>query len=238
LLLGLFIIGSLIMLVRPLNAIALLVPLLYGAPVAKALRTRLDWVQSFPRWLVAGSAFATSMLLPQLLYWKSQTGSLFVFTYGVKEEGFNWGSPHLWDVLFSHQGGWLLYHPLMIPAMAMLIHGAWTKTPSFLDWRVLLLVWCMVWYMYSSWWNWWLGGSFGHRGFVEHYAMLSLPLTAGLSALVNRFGRWKWAFMAPAVLLIFVNIRMSLLAFSPMDGPSWTWDSLLKMWGDVFFFRS
>ncbi|HNU57629.1 MAG TPA: hypothetical protein PKN30_13645, partial [Flavobacteriales bacterium] len=98
-----------------------------------------------------------------------------------------------------------------------------------------LVVWVVAWYLIASWWNWWLGGSFGHRGFVEHYALLALPLAACVDALITWSRRFKWLLLFPATFLIFLNIRMSHLAFSPMDGPSWTWDSLITFWGDAFF---
>lgn len=232
---GLFVCGTLIILVRPLNGIALLLPLFYGIPWRDALKDRLHWFTRFPAWTLAGFGVALVLILPQLLYWKAQTGSYLVFTYGAKGEGFFWWSPHLWDILFSHQGGWLLYHPLMIGAMVMLLRGACSGKPPMADWRAILLVWSVAWYLYASWWNWWLGGSFGHRGFVEHYAFLVLPLAACVDALINWSRRFKWLLLVPAVFLIFLNIRMSHLAFSPMDGPTWTWDSLITFWGDAFY---
>lgn len=232
---SLFVCGALIILVRPLNGIALLLPLFYGVPWREAIHDRLRWLARFPGWSIAGVAMALLLILPQLLYWKAQTGSYLVFTYGAKGEGFFWWSPHLWDILFSHQGGWLLYHPVLIGAVVMLLRGACSGKPPFADWRAILLVWCLAWYLYASWWNWWLGGSFGHRGFVEHYALLALPLAACVQALIAWSRRFKWLLLVPATFLIFLNIRMSHLAFSPMDGPTWTWDSLITMWGDAFY---
>ncbi|MEZ4789641.1 MAG: hypothetical protein R2811_06440 [Flavobacteriales bacterium] len=232
---GLFVSGTLIILVRPLNGIALLLPLFYGVPWRDALKDRLQWIVRFPGWSFAGMGLALLLVLPQLLYWKAQTGSYLVFTYGAKGEGFFWWSPHLWDILFSHQGGWLLYHPVMVGAMVMLLRGACSGRPAYADWRTILLVWVVAWYLIASWWNWWLGGSFGHRGFVEHYALLALPLAACVDALINWSRRFKWLLLVPAVFLIFLNIRMSHLAFSPMDGPTWTWDSLITFWGDAFY---
>lgn len=234
-LLSLFVCGALIILVRPLNGIALLLPLFYGVPLREALKDRLQWLVCFPGWSIAGIGLALLLILPQLLYWKAQTGSYLVFTYGAKGEGFFWWSPHLWDILFSHQGGWLLYHPVMVGAMVMLLRGACSGRPAYADWRTILLVWVVAWYLIASWWNWWLGGSFGHRGFVEHYALLALPLAACVDALINWSRRFKWLLLVPAVFLIFLNIRMSHLAFSPMDGPTWTWDSLITFWGDAFY---
>lgn len=227
--------GALIVLIRPLNGIVLLIPLLYGNPPVQAIKVRLAWIKAHHRWAIVAVCFALLLILPQLLYWKKITGSFFVFTYGTKEEGFDWSHPHLWDILFSHQGGWLLYHPLMIGAMAYLIHGGMSKGEWLARYRVLLSVWVLAWYAYASWWNWWLGGSFGHRGFVEHYGYLALPFAAFVHGAGTWAGRWRWALLLPAAFLVFLNIRMGLLAFSPMDGPTWTWDSLIRFWGDALY---
>lgn len=228
--------STVIVLIRPLNGVVLLVPLLYGPhSVIKSIRMRYQWVLRYWRWSVVGVGFSFVLLLPQLLYWKYATGSYLVFTYGTKNEGFDWIDPHLWEILFSHQGGWLLYHPIMIGAMVVLLRGAYTKTPAFVDWRTILLVWTIVWYSYASWWNWWLGGSFGHRGFVEYYAILALPFTAFVHSATQWSVRWRWPVLVLVAFLIFLNIRMGLLAFSPMDGPTWTWDSLFTFWKDSLF---
>ncbi|MBL7939821.1 MAG: hypothetical protein JNL43_10715 [Flavobacteriales bacterium] len=231
-LLALFFCGGLILLVRPLNGIALLIPVLYGSAPLEAIRLRLKWVTALPRSTVIGVLIALAVVAPQLLYWYQVTGNWLVFTYGTKGQGFNWGSPHLWDILFSHQGGWLLYTPIMIGAVAVLLWQAWRNVPGA---RTILLVLGLAWYIYASWWSWWLGGSFGHRGFVEHYALLALPFSSFVQSAAQWAGPRKRNLLIPAGILVFLNIRMSLLAFSPMDGPTWTWDSLLDFWARAFF---
>lgn len=231
-LLGLFVCGALILLVRPLNGIALLIPVFYGSTPLEAIRTRWKWVLSFPRSFALGIVIALSMVAPQLVYWHQVTGHWLVFTYGTKGEGFNWGSPHLWDILFSHQGGWLLYTPLMIGAVVTLLWQAWRNVTGA---RTILLVLGLAWYIYASWWSWWLGGSFGHRGFVEHYALLALPLATFVHSTIQWAGPRRVYLLMPAAFLVFLNIRMSVLAFSPMDGPSWTWHSLIDFWASAFY---
>lgn len=230
-LLGLFVCAALIVLIRQLNAIALLVPLFYGAPPKQALRIRWQWLKSFPKMAVSGVLLGALVMLPQVLYWKYVTGDPVVFTYGKKGEGFFWTDPHLLDVLFSHQNGWFIYTPLMLAVMVAMIVKAVRGEPGF---RTVLLVWVLAWYVYSAWWNWWLGGAFGHRGFVEHLAFLSI----GLAVVVDRVRRlstgWRTAAMALGFLLVFFNVRISTFYNSPWDGPDWTWARLLDVWNTVF----
>jgi len=229
---GLFVCATLIVLVRPLNAIALLVPLLFGTPLRQALPTRWAWIKAFPGAAIAGLLAALVLLAPQLAYWHHVTGDLLVFTYGKKGEGFDWLHPHLIDVLFSHQNGWFVYSPIMLAVMVAVIAGAWKGRPGF---RVFLLVWALAWYSYASWWNWWLGGAYGHRGFVEHYALLAPALAVVLDRLLRAGRGPKFAGLALIALCAFLNVRMSMLYNSPWDGPDWTWQRVFEVWSKAFF---
>lgn len=223
---------ALLVLIRPLNAVALLFPLLYGAPIRQALALRVSWLQRFPLAAAIGCATATLFWLPQLLYWKAATGDLFVFTYGKKGEGFDWLHPHLAQVLASHQNGWFVYTPLMIAVMAVLLWHAWRGTVGA---RLVLLVWTLVWYTYSSWWCWWLGGSFGHRGFVEYMALLALPMAWGMEAVIKG-GRWRREVaLLTLPVLVFLNIRLSGLYEWPWEGPEWNWDRVQQVHTEALF---
>lgn len=226
-LIGLFACAALIVLVRQLNAVALLFPLLYGAPFREALRTRLSWLTQFPKASVAGLLLAVGLIAPQIWYWKHVTGEVLVFTYGKKGEGFTWTDPHLLDVLFSHQNGWFVYTPIMLIVMAVLLVQALRKVR---DMRLVLVIWALSWYVYSSWWSWWLGGAFGHRGFVEHYAFLAIPLAWALDSVAKRGALVRDLIMAVLLLLAFVNVRLSFLYFWPWHGPDWNWTKLMEVW--------
>lgn len=216
---------GLLVLVRQLNAVALLFPLLYGKPVREAMKDRLKWFRQHPTATTLGAIAAIGFWLPQLLYWKHVTGQWLVFTYGKKGEGFDWLHPHLLDVLASHQNGWFVYTPLMLGVMAVLVWHAWKGTTGA---RLILAIWALVWYTYASWWCWWLGGSFGHRGFIEYYALLAFPLAWGLQLLFQR-PRWmqEMAFVVLA-LLVFLNVRMSRIYQWPWEGVDWTWGTLVE----------
>jgi hypothetical protein len=229
-LIGLFVCAALIVLVRQLNAVALLFPLLYGAPFREALKERLSWLRQFPKAAIAGLLLAVAVLTPQLLYWRHITGEVLVFTYGKKGEGFNWTEPHLWDVLFSHQNGWFIYTPIMLLVMGVLLVQAMRNVR---DMRLVLIIWVVSWYVYSSWWSWWLGGSFGHRGFIEHYVFLALPLAWILERLVRRGVLVRDLSMAVLLVFTFINVRLSFLYHWPWEGPEWNWDKLIDVWHKV-----
>ncbi len=220
--------GGMVVLIRQLNIIALLLPLFLGsARPWEALRIRLGWLRAHPFATAAGVLVVALLFVPQFLYWKHITGDWFVFTYGKKGEGFQWTDPHLLDVLISHQNGWFIYTPLMALTMLALVIGAVRGMPNM---RLVLIIWALAWYIYASWWSWWLGGSFGHRGFIEHYAFLAIPLAMGLKWVWARGIWWRRLSYVPLYLLVFINIRLSKLYFWPWEGPDWNWGRLIEVW--------
>jgi hypothetical protein len=224
----LMIIATMVVLVRPANVIALLLPLLYGATRPKDVLVRLRWPLEYPRASAAGIAASGSLILPQLIYWKAVAGSLVVFTYGTKGEGFHWSHPHLWDVLTHPWNGWFLYSPVMVVVMGALVYMA---VRGIAGGRTILLVWLLAWYLIASWWSWWLGGAFGHRGFVEYLAFLSLP-TAWLAERIRSSARSvRYAAFTLVLFLAYLNIRMSWNYTSPWDGPDWTMQNVWWEYG-------
>lgn len=224
---GLIIACVLVVLVRTLNGVALLIPLLWKAPRARDVIGRLRWPLAFPGWAAAAIAVGGGLVFLQLLYWHHVTDRWLVFTYGEKGEGFEFGKAMLGAVLFSHQNGWLIYTPVMIPVMAALLVMAWKGIHGA---RTLLLPWALAWWLYASWWCWWLGGSFGFRGMIEHYAYLAVPL----AWLIDRSREVEWRMRVLRIFLIlavFYNIRMSMLYLWPWEGPTWSWASLVQTWG-------
>jgi len=223
---GMIALAGMITLVRPLNAVVLLFPLLYGARPGEAIKERLRWVARCRLGLIAGLGLVLVAWVPQLLYWKHATGKWFVFTYGLNGQGFDWQHPHLMDVLLSHQNGWFVYTPLMAVVTMVLLWHARRGTANA---RTIAVICALVWYSYASWWCWWLGGSFGHRGFVEYYALLALPLARALEWLMRRPRRFQEMTFVGIGVLAFLNIRMSHLYQWPWEGPEWTWQKV----GDV-----
>jgi hypothetical protein len=216
---------SMIVLVRPSNGIVLLFPLLFLATDLRSLRQRLAAWTEHRRALAIAVAVAIAPWLPQLYYWKQITGSPLVFTYGTMGQGFQWLRPHLADVLWHPWNGWFLYTPFMLPVMAALL---WMAVRRVEGARAVLVLWLLAWYIIASWWCWWLGGAFGHRGFVEYMALLAWP-TAWL---VQRIAAAKKAVhvgaLAMAGLFAWANIGLSWNYRSPWDGPDWTMKSVVR----------
>lgn len=221
---------GLIVLIRPTNAIlALLLPL-WEVYSRRGLRVR--WTMLWRNRIKLAGMAATGLLvmLPQGLYWKKAFGSWVAWSYG--DEGFsNWWRPQVLKVLFSYQNGLFLYTPIMLFAMAGLALAWRGKKLSAPAITALFLV---ATYTFASWWAWWFGGAFGHRCYVEWYALLALPLAAALQPFATSPRLLlKLAGYGLALALVYANVKMAMMYTPPWDGNEWTWQRYVDVWQGV-----
>ena len=95
----------------------------------------------------------------QMVAWKVLYGDWIVYSYS--NEHFDFFHPHLVDVLFSANHGWFYWHPLIL--VGLLPFAAWALVNRIGRPWIIALVAAVA--INASWWCWWLGSSFGHRGF-------------------------------------------------------------------------
>lgn len=188
--------AGMIALVRPTNAIAWAYLPLYGVVDGASLRARArQWLGAAPK-LFAIGLLALSVCALQLLYWKGATGDWLFYSYG--HECFHFDAPKPLHVLISVKKGLLLWSPVLVLALAGLIRGVRARAVDGLACAlILLLQLCLV----SSWWNWWYGGSFGHRAFTEHAVFFALGLGVLLDRERPRAGL-RWALVSTVVVSI------------------------------------
>lgn len=164
-------------LVRPTAIVVVVIPLLWGWSTGKVPMVT-ELLRKHPLRLLIACVVIGVVCLPQLLYWKKVTGGFFYMGYRNPGEGFDLGSPHIGQVLFSFRKGWLLYTPLMVCA---LLGFALLRGHAASGFRAIV-VFCLVHlYIVSSWSCWWYADSFGHRAMLESYAFLLMPLCAFVS---------------------------------------------------------
>lgn len=222
---------GLILLIRPTNL--MVAALLLGWEVYRwgewKARLRL-LLARWPHLLGMGLAMAL-LFLPQALYWHHAWGDWVVWSY--EGEGFsNAARPKVLQVLFSHQNGLFPYTPIAL-AMVGGIAWAWRRRAGSAP--VVAFLFLLATYTFASWWAWWFGGAFGHRCYVEFYALLALPLASVVRSLwEHRRPLVWWAAAAVMVLLVFANLRMTGLYSPPWDGPDWTFARYLGIWKAVF----
>ncbi len=191
---------GLITLIRPINMLVVLFLLFYGVWSVKDVVTRVSLLlTNFPSILLAGvSAFL--MVLPQLLYWKMNTGQWIYYSYG--DEHFYFNNPHILEGLFSFRKGWFIYTPLMLLALFGLIPMYKTKAPAFIPVVAFMAVYI---YVVFSWWCWWYGGSFGMRSMIDTYPFMAFPLAAVFAASA---GKKVLRITLPVLVLFFIALNL------------------------------
>lgn len=227
-----------IVLIRPTNAVIGLFVLLYDVYAWKDLKARAAFLrQHIPKLAIAAVA-GFLFLLPQLLYWHEMTGNWLRYSY-ENESFIYWNKPKIADVLFDVQNGLFLYSPMALLMVAGIFWGLKerkSQAPS------LLLIFCMATYIFASWWAWWFGGAFGHRCYVEYYALLALPLAGLLEKILGAQNRLlRYVSLAVIVFLMYYSVKLSFLYNhlpGPWDGPEWRWnfEKIKWVWSHLFKF--
>jgi hypothetical protein len=179
---------------RPTEAIALFIPLLWGLQSKAASKEKWRLVRTHKLHVLYAALGGLLGILPQLLYWKSVTGS-FIFDVGSKWVFLNpW-----WRVLIVWEKGWFIYTPVAL----LFVAGLFFMKPF--PFRKAALVFCLlnIWIV-ISWDEWQYGASYSTRALMQSYPVFALPL----AALVQRIQhtRWNPLFLVLGLYLIGVNL--------------------------------
>lgn len=193
--LGIGAVVGIMVLTRPTEILAVLLPLLWGLkPTLAAVRERIGfWHQ---RWsLLLGAVMAGGVLVSiQLFYWHYASGDWIVYSY--QDQGFSWLKPHLWDGIFSFRSGWLMYSPLLLTALVGF--GPLRQQAPDAFWAMLVYTVLFI-YVTFAWDEWTYGGALGQRAMIQSYAVLAWPMAGALKWLGAR-PRWALAYAPLAVL--------------------------------------
>ncbi len=195
---------GLLILIRPVNGLFALFPLLYGLTQIKDLNQNIRMFISKPREVLLAIFCCFLIILPQLLYWKSITGQYFFFSY--VGEHFNFLKPMIHFGLFSFRNGWLIYTPVMILACIGMYFLYRQKAGLFLPVFSISLLYI---YVVFSWWCWWYVG-FGNRAMIDLYALLAIPLAAFNQHLFSWQSHKKWAMIGAVGLMCCLNLFQTL----------------------------
>jgi hypothetical protein len=186
-------------LIRPTDAVAVLIPVLWGLELRKDAiieRFQFWWNE---RWaLILAVLCGIALLSVQLFYWKYTSGHWLVYSY--QDQGFSWLHPHVLDYTLSYRSGWLWYTPVM-----------WLAVIGFVPFlrkgqnRLAIALFSGVaFYLVTAWDIWWYAGM-GGRAMVQYYAALMFPLAALFELAFRR--KWLlWLVVPMAILFCYVNI--------------------------------
>ncbi len=217
--------GSMLVLVRQLNIIVFLFPLFHAWRSPDGLRGLFGQLGKHRAVFVLTLVTALVPWVLQMAYWYHITGNAFTFTYGVKGEHFEWDKMVPGMVLFSVRNGWLIFAPIILPILITLMVHAWRGTQAA---RSILLITTISCLLYSAWWCWWLGSSFGGRGFIDLYALLAIPFAWMIRSVLER----PWAARVAMVLFFYACITLN---FGLMERFQWQWSWGELTWQGLFY---
>jgi hypothetical protein len=170
-----FILASLmlgiIMLIRQINVLViLLLPFIAGT--YPNLKTAFETLLKKPLSILYAAILVISINAIQLIAWYYQTGDFIIYSY--QNEGFNFLDPQLINILFSYRKGLFIYTPIcLIGTAASIIFLIRKEYFLFFSWLGSFII---LTYIFSSWWSWYYGGSYGLRAYIEYYALFFIPL--------------------------------------------------------------
>lgn len=128
---------------------------------------------SFRRLSSVTVAAAVLVTFPQLWVYHDATRHWIVRPYATG--GFFWTDPKIAGVLISPTKGLFFWAPLLLGAVAGLV---WLPPPLRRWLPAIVGVFAVDTYLMASWFDWQLGASYGHRGFVDIYPLLAPGLAA------------------------------------------------------------
>lgn len=165
----LFLIFAIIILIRPVNGVLIVFPLIFA-------RTIFGFLKNHIRLTIVGSVVFLAVISIQPLLNYIQCSELFPWSYG--DEGFYWRHPEFMKVLFSFRNGMFIYSPvlwLVIPGFVLLFF----KDRLFLLATSITLL--LSFYFISAWWNWSSEPALGNRSCIDWYAFFALPLAVTIN---------------------------------------------------------
>jgi hypothetical protein len=195
--------AGILILARPSEIVCLFIPLLWGVTGLASLKERFrNWREHLrPAFLAAVCILV--LWLPQMIYWKAVTGHFLFYSYDNPGEGFDFLTPHTWQVLFSFRKGWLVYTGVM--AFAIIGFYYLYKQKKELFWPVFIFFLLNL-YIVSAWSCWWYAGSYGQRAMIQSYAVMALPMGFFADFLIHHKNIWlKTVLTFLAIALVALN---------------------------------
>jgi hypothetical protein len=170
--------------------------ILIGVPVWEALRARPGGIAgTMIRWVVTVAAAAIAFA-PQSIVWQRLYGHPLTIPQGVSF--MKWGSPALWQVLFSDNHGLFSWTPVLVLAAAGAVLLIRADRRIGVPAAAFLIA---SWYVNASVADWWGGEAFGGRRFVACFPVFVL----GTAMLFERLKERPRVLAAITVVFVALN---------------------------------
>jgi hypothetical protein len=227
--------AGLLVLLRMTNLIALLFVLFWEVYSLEDVKARLAWIISHFKTLILIPIFAIIPFLPQMYWWYYWSGNWILYAYN--QEGFtNWRSPEILNVLFSRKNGLFTYSPVLYGSVIGSILALKHRKISA---PIGLLVAAISVYAFASWWQWFFGGCYGARSFVDFTPIFALPLAYLYQYLYTKPSKMLFytAIFATLIAVLYA-IRMTYLyEWTWMNDDTWTAQAYWNMVAKAFYIK-
>lgn len=206
---------GILILIRPTEILASIIPLMYGITSLNTLKDRIIKVVTTKHYYLA-AIFMVALYIPQILYWKYTTNEFLFYSYTNSAEGLDFNRPFLLEVMFSFRKGWFIYTPLMLLIFAGLIQVYRVNRKWF--WP-LILFFSLNLYVVSCWTVWWYAGSFSQRALEHSYPVYILIIGFAFIGIKPFMKKMLISFISFCILLNLFQtwqIQNGILHFSNM----------------------
>lgn len=191
---------GLLVLIRPTNAMAVLLFFVAFSSVS-ALRDICQYVLKNVGIIFLSFIVFAFIISIQFIIYQIQSDTFFVYSYGSKES-FDFLHPHIFNFLFSYRKGFFIYTPIAFVSL----WGVYNvfqenkfKALSILSFIALLV------FVFSSWWSWWYGGSFSQRPMLDFWLVFALLLAYLIQAWQKKM---KFLLFTTFIFCIFTQIQL------------------------------
>ena len=205
---------ALVIITRQINIIILLfIPFLAGS--VKNLKEGFIYLLHNLKKALTGVLLILSIFFIQCVFWYLQTGNFFVYSY--PGETFNFLHPHIIDILFSYRKGLFVYAPVLVISLMGLIWLLYKRRYYlFFSWIGFFFI---LTYMYSSWWTWFYGCSYGMRVYIDYYAIFFILF----AILINEV---KPSMKIPVIIISLLTIPVNIIQTFQYKEYILSWDNM------------
>lgn len=218
---------AIVTLIRQYNIVIILYLLLYD------IKSWNDFIGRVNFWLSKwyfGALFIFSLFIafiPQMIYWHMVTGKWFIYAYGYAPAGpekfLYLTKPKVFEVVFGPISGIYTYAPVLLLSLSGIVLMVIKRSRDV--WPILIIQLITL-YLISSWWCYTFDCGYGHRGFIDYYALFAIPMAYSLQKILSYRKTMLNVFLTFSfVFLMYLNVRLSMMYnWDPCwSGPGWTW---------------
>ena len=163
-------------------------------------------------------------IIPQMIYWKIQTGNFLINSYDLKFERlicktnpqhcfrdhFEFLHPHIIENFFSYKKGLFFYYPALIYAVLGLFF-----IEKKLKYPIIIFLIPIV-YLITSWSDWSYGFSFGQRPYIDYMSIFALLIASALSKIKQK--NIPYSILIFLILYSFLMMILIMAGFCTNDG--------------------